>query len=56
MIFPNFEGLNYAKNTIGTSETISGLNFLVNGGHALLYIALILLFTVVIFNKKTFEA
>jgi len=56
LIFPNFEGLNYAKNIIGTPETLSNISFLVNGGHALLYTGIILLFTIIIFNKKTFEA
>lgn len=56
LLFPNFEGLNYAKNIIGTPETISRMSLLLNGTHALVYVGLILLFTVLIFNKKTFEA
>lgn len=56
LLFPNFEGLSYAKNIIGTPQTIGTIGFIANGGHALLYMAIILTFTIVIFNKKTFEA
>lgn len=56
LLFPNFEGLNYPKNVIGTPELISTTNILANAGHAILYVAIILLFTVLIFNSKTFEA
>ena len=54
VIFPNFEALNI-KSIIGTPILLSPSFFAINIVHAFLYIALILTFAVLIFNRKTFE-
>lgn len=54
VVFPNFEALNI-KSVIGTPITLSPSFFAINILHALLYLAIILTFTVLIFNRKTFE-
>ncbi|NCP76791.1 ABC transporter permease [Candidatus Gracilibacteria bacterium] len=54
VIFPNFEALNI-KSIIGTPIVLGSSFFAVNIVHALLYLALILTFAVLIFNRKTFE-
>ena len=54
IVFPNFEALNI-KNLILTPEKI-WFNYLVwNTAYALIYLIFILFFTIIIFNKKTFE-
>lgn len=54
IIFPNFEALNI-KSLIGTPLSFAPSFFVINTLHALLYLTLILTFTVLIFNRKTFE-
>ncbi len=54
VIFPNFEALNI-KSLIGSPITIAPSFFAINIVHAFLYLAVILTFTVLIFNRKTFE-
>jgi len=54
VIFPNFEALNI-KSIIGTPIILEHSFFIVNTLHALLYLTLILTFSVLIFNRKTFE-
>ena len=55
-LFPNFEALSYPKNIIGTPQTLDMPVFFFTASHALVYLAVILLFTILIFNRKTFEA
>lgn len=54
VVFPNLEALNI-KSLIGTPVTLAPSYFALNIAHALLYIAVILTFAVLIFNRKTFE-
>ena len=54
-VFPNFESLNI-KNLIGSSIAIWPEYLLLNSLYAILYCFMILVFTVVIFNRKTFES
>ncbi len=54
-ILPPFEALNTAKNTLGTPIGISALAYATTFGMAILYLALILLATVIIFERKKFE-
>lgn len=54
IVFPNFEALNI-KSVIGTPIVLSPSFFAINIVHACLYLTLILTFTVLIFNRKTFE-
>ncbi|MDD2916714.1 MAG: ABC transporter permease [Candidatus Gracilibacteria bacterium] len=54
VVFPNFEALNI-KSIIGTPVVLAPSFFAINLVHALLYLALTLTFTVLIFNRKTFE-
>ena len=54
LAFPPFEALNI-KDTIGTFITFSGMYFVQNIAYAIVYLAVILVFTCLIFNKKKFE-
>ena len=54
IVFPNFEALNI-KSAIGTPIVFSPSFFALNIVHAGLYLAVILTFAVIIFNRKTFE-
>lgn len=54
VIFPNFEALNI-KSIIGTPIVLSPSFYAINTIHAILYLAVILTFSVLIFNRKTFE-
>ncbi|EKD30304.1 MAG: hypothetical protein ACD_78C00094G0001 [uncultured bacterium (gcode 4)] len=54
VVFPNFEALNI-KSLIGTTLVLNPSFFAINIVHALLYLAVILTFAVLIFNRKTFE-
>jgi hypothetical protein len=54
IIFPNFEALNI-KSIIGTPVVLHPSFFAINILHALLYLAVMLTFAVLIFNRKTFE-
>lgn len=54
VVFPNFEALNI-KSLIGTTLVLNPSFFAVNIVHAFLYLAVILTFAVLIFNRKTFE-
>jgi ABC-type transport system involved in multi-copper enzyme maturation permease subunit len=54
VIFPNFEALNI-KSIIGTPVILNHSFFAINIVHAFLYLAVILTFAVLIFNRKTFE-
>jgi hypothetical protein len=55
VVFPNFEALNAAKNTIGTPIGIPASFFALNIGLALVYIIILLGFACLIFEKKRFE-
>ena len=54
-IFPQFEALNMAKNTLGTPVDLPFSFFLINFGTALAYLLLILVATSIIFKYKKFE-
>jgi len=54
VIFPNFEALNI-KSVIGTPVILAPTYFAWNTLHALLYLALLLTFASLIFNRRTFE-
>lgn len=54
-ILPNFEAMNFAKNTIGTPVALHGWLYVKDFATALLYLGIILVLTVVIFNRKGFE-
>jgi Cu-processing system permease protein len=54
-IMPNFEALNFAKNTIGTPIAISASTYATNFGLAALYLVVALVLTAVIFERKGFE-
>lgn len=54
LIFPPFEALN-TKNYIGWIAEFSNKYFLFNTWYSLIYLIIILYFTVIIFNKKKFE-
>lgn len=54
-IFPQFEALNMAKNTLGTPVNLPLTFYAVNFGTATLYLLLILIATSVIFKYKKFE-
>ncbi|MDP2104095.1 MAG: ABC transporter permease [Candidatus Gracilibacteria bacterium] len=54
VIFPNFEALNI-KSVIGTPVVLAPTYFAWNTLHALLYLALLLTFASLIFNRRTFE-
>lgn len=54
VIFPNFEALNI-KSLIGSPVVLNSAFISLNILHAFLYLGIILLFTVLIFNRKTFE-
>lgn len=55
VIFPNFEALSVAKNTIGTPIWLPASFFMTNIGLAILYIVILLGFACLIFEKKRFE-
>lgn len=54
-IFPQFEALNMAKNTLGTPLGLSASFYAMNFGIAGLYLVIILVATSVIFEHKKFE-
>jgi len=54
LIFPPLEALN-TKDIIGTFQSFGLQYFMFNTFHSLLYLSLILFFTVLIFEKKSFE-
>lgn len=54
LLFPPFEALN-TKDYIGSFLEFSPSYFIQNIAYSLLYLALILFFTILIFNKKKFE-
>jgi ABC-type transport system involved in multi-copper enzyme maturation permease subunit len=54
VVFPNLEALNI-KSLIGSPMVIAPSFFALNMVHSFLYLAVILTFTVLIFNRKTFE-
>ena len=55
IIFPNFEALNI-KNTIMSTVSIGFEYIALNMLYAVIYLVLILGFTIIIFNRKTFES
>lgn len=54
VVFPNFEALNI-KNVVLSTDKIWFEYLVWNTAYALIYLAFILFFTIIIFNKKTFE-
>ena len=54
LLFPPFEALNI-KNHIGGFVEFSNKFFLFNAWYSIIYLIIILYFTVIIFNKKKFE-
>lgn len=54
IIFPNFEALNI-KNVIFSPVKINIEYIAINSIYSILYLVIILILTVLIFNKKTFE-
>lgn len=54
VIFPPFEALNI-KNLIWNSELLNPTLFVSNFVYSILYLSIILFFTVLIFNRKNFE-
>ncbi len=54
VIFPNFEALNI-KEVILSPDKISNIFIIWNMLYSILYLFIILFFTILIFNKKTFE-
>jgi hypothetical protein len=54
-LFPQFEALNMAKNTLGTPVGLASSFYAVNFGTAVAYLAVILIATSVIFEYKKFE-
>lgn len=54
-VMPNFEALNFAKNTLGTPVAIAASTYGINFGIALLYLVVVLVLTVIIFEHKGFE-
>lgn len=54
LLFPPFEALNF-KDSIGTFIVYEPMYFVLNGFYGMAYLALILLFACLIFNKKRFE-
>jgi hypothetical protein len=55
LLFPPFEALNI-KDVIGSFTNFHPNFFLFNSAYSLVYLALILLWTILIFNKKKFES
>ena len=55
VVFPNFEALNAAKNTIGTPIGLPASFFAMNLWLAMVYIIILLGFACLIFEKKRFE-
>jgi hypothetical protein len=54
LLFPPFEALNF-KDSIGTFIVYEPMYFVSNGVYGALYLAIILFFACIIFNKKRFE-
>lgn len=54
-VFPQFEALNVAKNTLGTPVALSSSFYGINFGLAGLYLVIILVATSLIFEFKKFE-
>ena len=54
LVFPPYEALNI-KNYIWAIEEFSYKFFLYNGAYSIVYLIIILYFTIIIFNKKKFE-
>lgn len=54
LLFPPFEALN-TKDVIGSFENFSIHYFVLNSFYSLAYLSIILFFSILIFNKKTFE-
>lgn len=54
LFFPPLEALN-TKDVIGMFDNFSLNYFFFNTIHAALYIAILLMFAVIIFSRKTFE-
>nr|MDD3720180.1 ABC transporter permease [Candidatus Gracilibacteria bacterium] len=54
LLFPPFEALNI-KDVIGSFTDFKPLYFLFNTTYSLVYLSLIIIFTVLIFNRKKFE-
>lgn len=54
LLFPPFEALNI-KDVIGSFSNFSASYLALNSFYSIVYLSIILLFTVIIFNKKKFE-
>lgn len=54
LLFPPFEALNI-KDVIGSFSNFSAYYFLFNSAYSIVYLTIILFFTILIFNKKKFE-
>lgn len=54
LLFPPFEALNI-KDSIWSFKNFDNIYFLFNSGYSLVYLVLILIFSVIIFEKKKFE-
>lgn len=54
LLFPPFEALNI-KDVIGSFSSFSAKYFLFNSAYSIVYLTIILFFTILIFNKKKFE-
>jgi len=55
LLFPPFQALNI-KDIIGSFEKLEPSFFIYNSLYAIIYLVLILFFTILIFNKKRFES
>ncbi len=55
VILPNFEALSYPKNVIATTVVLPDSVLVVSMIHALLYLALVLVFAMAVFSLKNFE-
>jgi hypothetical protein len=54
LLFPPFEALNI-KDVIGSFSNFHTNYFLFNSAYSIVYLTIILFFTILIFNKKKFE-
>jgi hypothetical protein len=52
---PNFQALSYPKNVIATNVVLPDFIIAVSAAHAMLYLALVLLFATIVFSFKNFE-
>lgn len=52
---PNFEALSYPKKLIATNVPLSDSAIAFAGTHAILYLALVLVFAMLVFSRKNFE-